>query len=180
MNLAQTLAMHRRTVISLHGTQRYGIHPYVWHLDQVLAVAFEYEIEDFDVLVATRWHDSREDVKNFDEQAIRKYVNPRVSSLVWAVTNAEGPKGKARDRATYLKIASTPGATALKLCDRIANVRNCWLEVVSQDENKRNKSKLGKYKAKYPAFRKALKADRCSSSEAAMWTELDRLLAWIK
>jgi hypothetical protein len=47
------------------------------------------------------------------------------------------------------------------------------------DDNKRNRSKLGTYKSEYGAFRKALRSPAPDALEAALWAELDRLLAWV-
>ena len=179
MTFAKRLAEARRTAARWHAGQTYGHHPYTMHLDEVLAVALQYEIEDEDILLATRFHDAIEDVEGITPQTIVATTgNTRVALLAWAVTNEEGKNRKVRAKKTYPKIAGIPGATILKLCDRIANTRNCWLEAERMDANKRNRSKLGMYRSEYPGFRKALRRAEVEGPERLMWNELDRLFAW--
>lgn len=159
-----------------HGDQKYGHKPYLYHLDAVLSVAFEFGITDEDIIIATLLHDVVEDTEVTREQVSERFSN-RVGDLVYAVTNEPGKNRKVRAKKTYPKILGIEGAVKLKLADRIANVRSCWLEAQEQDANKRNKSLIGMYKKEYGGFRKALKQD-LDSVESAMWNELDKLLAW--
>jgi len=157
--------------------QRYGEGPYTVHLDAVRSVAFEFGIVDPAILVATLLHDVIEDTKTTREQ-IEGIFGTRVADLVDAVTDPPGhPNRKTRKAASYPRILAVPGATKLKLADRIANVRSCW--AVATAGAKRSKSLLGMYKREYGGFRKALRPEReIDPVEVAMWNELDRLLAW--
>jgi (p)ppGpp synthase/HD superfamily hydrolase len=56
---------------------------------------------------------------------IEAMFGTKVKELVWAVSDGPGENRKARKLETYKKIRATPGATQLKLADRIANVENC-------------------------------------------------------
>lgn len=178
MKLSTRLARARRQAALWHGNQTYGHRPYTTHLDEVLAVALEFEIEDEDVLVATRFHDAVEDCDGVTVEMIAQTESVRVAMLVWAVTNESGKNRKIKGRRTYPKIAGIEGATLLKLSDRIANARNCLMEAAVMDAGKRNKSKWGMYRTEYPGFRKALRRPEIEGPEFKMWAELDRIFAW--
>ena len=177
--LARYLAIDRDRARELHKNQRYGHMPYTFHLDAVLSVALEFYITDEDILRATRYHDAIEDTEAVFED-IQAWAGTRVAELAWAVTLEDGKNRREKFQAAAPKIVATRGATILKLCDRVANVRNCWQELADQDANKRNKSKLGMYRKEYPMFRKALynTDPDYTETEMALWAELDRLLAW--
>jgi (p)ppGpp synthase/HD superfamily hydrolase len=177
-SLASKLKRARDFASIAHGDQRYDHRPYTAHLDEVREVAFEFGVTDEDVLIATLLHDSIEDTPTTPEQVTAQFGD-RVASLVQAVTNEPGKNRKERNVKTYPKIRSTPGAVTLKMCDRIANVRNCWMTAQKLGSDKKNKSLLGMYKSEYGAFRKALKEDNVSETDQKLWAELDRLLAWI-
>lgn len=159
---------------------RYGEHPYKFHLLAVLSVAFEFSIADPVILVACPLHDTIEDTPTTREELAVEFGS-RVAELVWRVTNeTHGPDGvklahrKAKQVHTYPKIAASDQARQLKLCDRIANVRACWAIAPS---NRRSKSLLGMYKDEYGAFRKALHGQG-TEQEVKLWAELDWLMAW--
>lgn len=182
--LARKLWKARDYAIRMHGDQRYGAKPYSFHLDSVRGVAFEFGIIDEDILVSTLLHDTVEDTEATREDIEHRF-GPRVASLVWAVTNVSyhpetGKKLNRKQKGifTYPKITGTEGAVALKLCDRVANVRSCWVEAQHQDANRRNKSLLGMYKGEYGAFRKALSPHQQDDITERLWEELDRLLVW--
>lgn len=166
-----------------HGDQRYGPDPYSTHLLAVLSVGFEFGVRDPAVMVAAPLHDAIEDT-DLTKGAIRTVFGLRVAEIVDAVSDPPGFKNrKERKAAAYPRMVDVPGAVALKLMDRIANVRSCWLEAGAE---KNAKSKLGMYKKEYGGFRKALRVRPGPTgvmrepfgAEAAMWAELDRLLAW--
>jgi (p)ppGpp synthase/HD superfamily hydrolase len=105
-----------------HGTQRYGDHhPYVKHLDDVVAVA-EMLHADHDVRIAAYLHDVVEDT-DVSIAAIEELFGQNVAKLVAAVTNEHGETRAERHARTYPKTrAAGANAVLLKLCDRIANV----------------------------------------------------------
>ncbi len=181
--LPQTLWQARCYAKLRHGDQRYGAFPYVHHLDETRNVAFEFGVLNEYILVATLLHDVMEDTDTkFDHVSF--YFGSQVADLVWAVTAVDVVDGKRLNRAqknklTYPKIRDCYGAITLKLCDRIANVRSCWSETEKYDDERRTRSRLGMYRAEYPAFRKALRDFQRSEINEAMWNELDRLLNWI-
>jgi len=177
MSVADTIKHSLDFAALKHGGQRYGAHPYQFHLLAALSVAFEFGITDEVVLIALPLHDTEEDT-DATRGEIRKGFGRDVEETVWRVTNEPGKNRKIRALHTYPKIAGCPRARLVKLCDRIANTRSCWLEVQDQDANKRNKSLLGMYRKEYGGFRKALRPSAPTGSEYSMWNELDRLMAW--
>lgn len=159
----------REFALVSHGDQRYGLFPYVHHLDAVVGQLVRFhgaEIEE-DLLVAGVLHDVLEDTP-VTVESVRERFGSRVTELVHAVTKEPGVTLRERDQVTWRKIVETEGAVRLKLADRIANVDACW-ETRSR--------KLFKYKAEYPRFRGALYTD-ARGPEAAMWAALDDLLGW--
>lgn len=169
--------------VRAHGDQRYGPNPYKVHLLEVLSVGFEFGVTDAPVLTAAPLHDAIEDT-DLSKAKIEAAFGTRVANIVDAVSDPPGYKNrKERKAAAYPRIAAVPGAVTLKLMDRIANVRSCWREAQAE---KAAKSLLGMYKKEHGGFRKALRV-RVSPSgvarepfgpEAAMWDEIDRLVAW--
>ena len=153
-----------------HGEQKYGVWPYRYHLQRVADIAREFSVEDADVHVAAWLHDCVEDTGETRE-SIAAAFGERVAELVWAVTDAPGDSRAERHRATHPKINQTPGAVTLKLCDRLANTRQC-LTV----ETERNTRKLAMYRAEYPGFRAALHHSPTGAT-ARLWDALDALCA---
>ena len=96
----------------------------------------------------------------------------RVGDLVWGVTDEPGATRRIRHGATYPKTASIPGAVILKLCDRMANTREC-LKATTE----RSQRKLQMYRAEYALFRQLLHTN-ADGVEARLWDALDVLSAW--
>lgn len=101
--------------------------PYEFHLRMVVQVA-----EDFIHLPENRWsdlklacwgHDLIEDTRvSFND--CRLELGEFVSDIIYAVTNEKGRTRAERANDRYYElIRATPGATFVKLCDRIANVQ---------------------------------------------------------
>lgn len=159
----------------MHRGQLYGEKMYVSHLADVVYNLHRFGFlqlylgeKVFGTLEIAGWlHDIVEDTEmTIDE--VRADFGDEVADLVWAVTTEPGRNRKARNAATYPKIDSTPGATLLKLADRIANVEESWR---TQD------TRLFMYQREYRAFRKAL-YDPTYDPARKMWEHLDGLLGW--
>jgi (p)ppGpp synthase/HD superfamily hydrolase len=101
--------------------------PYEFHLRMVAQVA-----EDFlhlpengwsDLIVACWGHDLIEDTR-VSYNDCKKELGEYVADIIYAVTNEKGKdrSERANDK-YYTLIRETPGATFVKLCDRIANVQ---------------------------------------------------------
>ena len=75
------------------------------------------------VKLAIWWHDSIEDAR-LTYNDLKKIVGKKAADVVYAVTNNKGRNRNERaDDKYYAGIVSTQGATYVKLCDRIANIR---------------------------------------------------------
>ena len=122
----------RRFAIKMHGAQRYGPHPYQYHLAMVAGVVTEFlaELDSVDVghgdLTAAAWlHDVLEDT-DATVSMLHGTFGPTVTALVVAVTDEPGENRHERHVKTYPKLrAAGTQAVGLKLCDRLANVRAC-------------------------------------------------------
>lgn len=145
----------RQFAINAHGNQKYGNHPYSYHLDKVVDVAKRYNASD-DILAVCFLHDVIEDTK-VTYSNIRKLFGVKIAYLVDLVSN-RGSK-----ELTFERIRSNSIAVFVKLCDRIANVSEG--------------GKIEMYKKQYPLFRKILKRDKEYEN---MWEELDELHGYIQ
>lgn len=143
-----------------HAGQFYGTVPYTHHLAAVEQVLRRFGITDEELLVAAWLHDVVEDTGTKLKEVVEMFGTD-VAQLVGAVTNEKGENRKVRAALTYPKIRSVPGATTLKLADRIANVENGGRLVEM-------------YKSEHEDFRRALYT---AGENEAMWKHLDGLLA---
>lgn len=101
---------------------------------------------------------------------VRARFGDDVARLVWAVTSEPGPNRRERNAATYPKIRSGGmRAVALKVCDRISNVQECWGT---------RSPKLFMYHREYRDFRAALRREEDGLVLLALWTKLDVLMGW--
>jgi len=122
----------REFALRAHGSQKYGTgEPYSVHLEEVVAnvrrFADLFSPGDLETLVAAAWlHDTVEDTSTTVED-LRDAFGPAVAATVSAVSNNPLLHGRELHLDTYAKIRSTERlAVALKLCDRLANVRHSW------------------------------------------------------
>lgn len=147
-----------------HEGQKYGVLPYTHHLALVEGVLRRFNGVDTnetspELLEAAWLHDVVEDTGTKIKE-IEELFGPVVASLVRAVTNEEGPNRKVRAALTYPKIRATPGATRLKLADRIANVENGGKLVEM-------------YQKEYEDFKRGLYV---AGENEVMWAHLEELL----
>lgn len=152
--------------LEAHAGQKYGDLPFWIHPAHVAEVAEEYGLAA--PLVAAAWlHDTMEDCEDVTPKALLDLFGPDVAFLVWAVTNEPGTR-KERHPATYAKIrqANYLGATAVKLCDRIANAEHCLTP-----GGRRGLLKM--YRKEYAEFKEALQKE---GEHAEMWERLDKLM----
>jgi len=105
--------------IERHGDQKYGDAPYSVHLESVLRIAREFEL-DRSSLIAAPLHDTLEDTETTREELCTRF-GEEPALLVFCVTGS-GPNRKARQKSIVEKLLAEPRAVNLKLCDRIANV----------------------------------------------------------
>lgn len=159
----------REFALRAHGPQKYGTgEPYSVHLEEVVAnvrrFADLFSPGDLETLVAAAWlHDTVEDTSTTIEE-VRETFGPEVAAVVSAVSNNPCLHGRELHLDTYAKIRSTGRlAVALKLADRLANVRHSapgdhfWT----------------RYLADWPTFRETLYSE--ADKLGPMWSALEWL-----
>ncbi|AKT43614.1 HD domain-containing protein [Chondromyces crocatus] len=145
----------RRFAEERHAAQRYGEHPYTFHLEKVRAVLTELDYHGH-LGIAAWLHDVVEDTTTTCDEIATRF-GAEVAGLVWAVTGV-GPTRKARNAAMYEKIRRTPDAAILKLADRIANV----------EASRTRPDKRRMYRDEAPDFERAL----VGLGDPRQWTRL--------
>lgn len=156
----------RAFALSSHGDQKYGDHPYVFHLDAVAKLAEPYG-EDAEIVAYL--HDVVEDT-DATVKSIEALFGPKVAACVSLLADEPGANRKERKAKTYAKLAEVRGpnelALIVKAADRLANVRACVAD--------QKKSLWELYRSEHTVFRvAAFRAGHCDP----LWNELDRLLA---
>lgn len=138
----------RAFAIERHGDQRYGSHPYSFHLENVANIVSEYGSE---AVVVACLHDIVEDTNTTLEE-IESTFGLFVSQCVAILTDEPGVNRKERNRETYKKMAKVSGklelALIVKAADRLANFRAC----VAQD----NEGLLSMYKKEHSVFKQSV------------------------
>jgi guanosine-3',5'-bis(diphosphate) 3'-pyrophosphohydrolase len=157
----------RQFAAKKHAGQMYGDKPYTYHLEEVYKVARRYELHVF-ICVAALLHDILEDT-NVSPIELRTFFGYDVAGLVEDVTDEPGENRKERAEKTWPKIRNSKAAVALKLCDRIANVKACH-------DGIGNVKLLEMYRKEHEAFKKALYYKSDEDELQAMWDELDSLI----
>jgi (p)ppGpp synthase/HD superfamily hydrolase len=156
----------RAFAIRAHAEQRYGDHPYAFHLDAVAAFAAPYGEE---AVVVAYLHDTVEDTAATMAE-IEEQFGPKVAACVGLLTDEPGENRKERKTRTYAKLAQVHGpnelALVVKAADRLANVRACLAD------GKQSLWQL--YRSEHQVFRpSAYRAGQCEP----LWAELDALLS---
>lgn len=148
-----------------HTGQMYGDRPYIEHCAEVVEVLKEFELGRYPALLAAGWlHDVLEDCTGWTERWLADELGNQVAArLVANVTEEPGLNRYERHLLTFPKIRRDPRSVALKLADRIANVRAAM---------KYGDSRLEMYVKEHPLFRAAL----LSYDNEDMWTCLDALI----
>lgn len=160
----------RLTAIEAHGAQKYGEHPYEYHLHAVVETLQKFglniENEDDAALLIAAWlHDSLEDT-SLGKDTIASEFGAEIANLVYLVTDEPGRNRKERKAATYQKIKQSEKAITLKLADRIANV---------EESAKRNKGLFQMYLKEQQSFVENLRSHTNSDRALRMWNYLDEL-----
>jgi guanosine-3',5'-bis(diphosphate) 3'-pyrophosphohydrolase len=107
--------------ISKHGDQKYGEHPYSYHLNYVVNILTEYGYVKDDAIISAGWlHDTIEDTDTTYEMLVLEF-GKEIADIVWAVSSEPGENRQAKFRNTAPKIISNKKALIVKLADRIAN-----------------------------------------------------------
>jgi guanosine-3',5'-bis(diphosphate) 3'-pyrophosphohydrolase len=133
------------------------------HLHRVQQVLERYEVHD-PVLRAAGWlHDTVEDTPVRIED-IRYVFGSAIAAIVEALTDEPGSNRAQKQRRTFPKIQSTPGALVVKLGDRLANVEYAL--------ESRNRSLLNMYVREHDLFRDCL----FTNEHAEMWASLEEAI----
>jgi (p)ppGpp synthase/HD superfamily hydrolase len=140
-SVARLLAA-RKVAETAHKGQLYGDRPYLDHLDAVVETLKKFGHTDPDILTAGYLHDTLEDTSLTKDQLASEF-GQRVADLVDACTDGPGKNRKERKERPYTLIPQTPGALAIKLADRIANI---------QSAKKTNPGLLSMYRLEQPVF----------------------------
>lgn len=164
--LSAVVVRAREFAARAHGEQRYGEHPYLYHLDAVAGLLRPYGEA---AQVVGYLHDVVEDTA-VPLQEVREGFGEAVAECVGLLTDEPGANRKERKARTYAKLARVEGslrlALVVKAADRLANLR------MSVDGE--NDAKLGMYREEHPAFREAAyRPGLCDE----LWAEMERILA---
>lgn len=123
----------RDFAVAHHGSQLYGSRPYVEHLEDVVGVLDEAGYSEYQD--AGYLHDVLEDTAATVEMISHHFGNVTAQAVLFC-TDETGTNRKARKAATYRRVdqdrANETEAVvvglAVKIADRVANVRNCVAE----------------------------------------------------
>ena len=132
--------------------------------DFVAAKLKEFGIKDADLLAAAWLHDVVEDT-SVTVAEVKTEFGDRVGALVDALTDGPGKTRIEKKAKPYRMLPTIPGATTVKVADRIANAR------FSHQHHAQRYLKC--YRTEYPGFLKAL---RIKGELKEMWRHLDSLL----
>jgi hypothetical protein len=108
-----------------HRNQTYDIYPYLYHIKQVHAIAKQLGYDET-IRVACILHDALEDTE-LSYNDLKKAFGEEVAEIVYCVTDELGRNRTERKEKTFPKILSNWKATVVKLCDRIANIKQSKL-----------------------------------------------------
>jgi (p)ppGpp synthase/HD superfamily hydrolase len=101
----------RSFAIASHAEQKYGDHPYSFHLDEVAALAAPFGEE---AVVIAYLHDTVEDTGATIEE-IEDRFGTAIAACVSLLTDEPGANRKERKAKTYAKLAAVQGANELAL-----------------------------------------------------------------
>lgn len=181
ISVIETLISARDFAVKHHGKQKYGVHPYVVHLDEVAELALDAalglgrdKVVVCSILAVAYVHDLLEDT-NVHEQTISNKFGPPVATCAELLSDPPGKNRRERKAALHLRLSeldvSTFVGTAVlivKACDRLANLRRS----VGLNGEPGNPSLLAMYREEAPAFRTA--AHRPGLCDV-VWQEIDRI-----
>ena len=131
-----------------HANQTYDIYPYMYHIKHVVDIAESLYFGE-SIIIACILHDTLED-SDLSYNDIKKAFDEEVAEIVYDVTDELGRNRKERKEKTYPKIKKNWQATAVKICDRIANMVHSKMY---------NKKLYDMYKKEYFAFHNGVSSD---------------------
>lgn len=154
----------RQFALAAHADQRYGEHPYAYHLDDVVHWLVPF---GDDAQIAGYLHDIVEDTETTLAEIATNFGS-QIAECVALVTDETGSNRKERKLKTNAKLAATNNTLALivKAADRLANLYESSLDPST--------GKLEMYRREHEAFR--LAAYRPSLCDD-LWVRIDQLIA---
>ncbi|RBP44450.1 HD domain-containing protein [Roseimicrobium gellanilyticum] len=168
----EDVARARDFAVQAHGTQQYGTHPYVYHLEQVVHLLKPFGAA---AQVIGFLHDVVEDTE-MPIESIAEEFGELVGDCVKLLTDSpEGTREekKARSHAKLAKVPveqATRLALIVKAADRLANLRHCAKGVKSGDPVAAKK--LAMYRKEHSAFREAVyRIGLCED----LWEEMEEI-----
>ena len=105
-----------------HRHQLYGTEPYMVHVGEVVAILKHQAWATPNMIDAAWLHDVLEDTDTTQRDLFAVFA-PNIVNWVWAVTGI-GQNRRERQASIHYKCAGGFQPTAIKLADRLANVRN--------------------------------------------------------
>jgi (p)ppGpp synthase/HD superfamily hydrolase len=140
---SQLIQRARQLAFSYHENQKYGSHPYSYHLESVVELVklYSYMIPKNlkeEAICAAYLHDILEDTICTEDEILRA-LNPKILLIVKLLTKKESNLEK-----YFTRISLDEIAIFVKLCDRYSNI----LESIKE----KNNTKLTKYKEQNPLF----------------------------
>ena len=154
--------------IAQHAAQKYGEHPYSYHLAQVSQVLTEFGYAGDESMIAAAWlHDTIEDTDATYEMLVSEF-GQETADIVFAVTNEPGENREEYFRKTAPKIASNKKALTVKLADRISN---------TESNLKINQRIYQKYVKEFPLFKELL-YNQDDVDLLPMWNRLIKASTW--
>lgn len=152
--------------IKAHGNQQYGDRPYSYHLESVVQIAKNLDLEN-DIILGCWLHDTIEDC-NVSYQDIKREFGRDVAEIVFDVTDELGRNRKERKVKTYPKIKANEKALCVKLCDRIANL--------NQTISDQKFDLLSMYFKEHTEFKEKLYSPSHNINTIKLWQILDDLI----
>lgn len=150
----------------VHHGQKYGIHEYTYHLNQVEMVLHRFGFHDPELLVSAWLHDVIEDT-GISYDKLKHGFGEKIADIVYSVTNEMGRNRKERFAKTCPKIKVNKDGIILKLADRIANI---------EFSKGSNTNYVKMYESEWPMFVSELKDnDESDKRIVRMWKYLESL-----
>lgn len=151
-----------------HTGQMYGTNIYDVHFLEVASLLKHYGASPYAV-VAGILHDTMEDTDTTYEE-IKELFCVEVADMVSLLTDKKGKNRTERHLNTYYLIRTCPEATLVKMCDRMANMK--------QSLRTKDKMKSRMYIKEYMQFKFALYSK--IESHEHIWADLDAVFEELK
>lgn len=166
MNLPERVKFARAMAVAAHEGQRYGKHPYSFHLDLVASLVRPW---GEDACIIAYLHDTLEDT-NLDPDLIQQAFGQHITWCVKLVTDPPAPWRGERKKLLHQRLSTIVPCDAraliVKAADRLANI--------SHSIHSRSERHLDVYRAEHVAFKLACYRTYCT---AGFFEEMDRLFA---